>query len=170
MKQYVKKIDSTEAPLAEIFILMEDVATYGTLETIFFWMNIFGGFILTAFVYVWPMFFMAWSILLGMFKPRSVGLMSGFVRNGSFFVKVLIVISLLGGLVMASDKTIYTYYLLFYLPFAAALEFGAWYFGVDAIRRLDPTWNETQGLLFPGQVLRFGLAEPFSYDTEGEEG
>ena len=38
---------------------------------------------------------------------------------------------------------------LIYTVMASGLEYQAWKYGVDAARRIDPSWNEHQGFLYP---------------------
>ena len=46
-----------------------------------------------------------------------------------------------------------------YTPLAAWLEYLAWKVGVDAVRRVDPSWNEHHGLLYPTFFYSFGWVE-----------
>ena len=50
-----------------------------------------------------------------------------------------------------------------YTLLAGSLEYSAWKVGVNAARRVDPTWNEHRGLLYPPFFYSFGWAEDPPY-------
>ena len=59
--------------------------------------------------------------------------------------------------------------LVVYLLMAVPLEFASWYLGVNAARRLDPTWNERRGMLYPPILYWLGLVEDEGEDEVGDE-
>ena len=50
-----------------------------------------------------------------------------------------------------------------YTILAGGLEYSAWKVGVNAARRVDPTWNEHRGLLYPPFFYSFGWVEDPPY-------
>ena len=50
-------------------------------------------------------------------------------------------------------------YWLLYSGMAYALEYWGWKHGVNAARRIDPSWNERRGFLYPHRLYDMGWVE-----------
>ena len=55
-----------------------------------------------------------------------------------------------------------TIFLAYTIP-AAILDYFTWSNGVNAARRIDPTWNEHRGMLYPASFYRRGWVEDEPY-------
>ena len=68
------------------------------------------------------------------------------------------------------DEPLQIYTSLIYGIISAVLEYHAWTVGVNAARRMDPSWNKHRGLLYPPAFYDWGwVAEYESYEEEEAE-
>ena len=67
-----------------------------------------------------------------------------------------------------SEEASFTYLMMaaIYLPLAIVLEYSAWVFGVDAIRHIDPNWDEYRGIWYPYLFYAFGWVEHHKYEWD----
>ena len=73
-------------------------------------------------------------------------------------ILAIVIDTFLRAISMAYLMTFFGYTLL-----AGWLEYSAWKVGINAARRVDPTWNEHRGLLYPPLFYKFGWVEDPPY-------
>ena len=74
------------------------------------------------------------------------------------------VILLTLGILFEEPIQIWTFIL--YSVLAAGLQYSSWGLGVDAARRIDPSWNEHRGRLYPPFFYTFGWVQDEPYEKE----
>ena len=71
------------------------------------------------------------------------------VSSASFLLHSITALIFLIQFFSKSFKILYLSMFLIYSGLATVLEYYAWTFGIEALRRIDPNWDERQGLLYP---------------------
>ena len=60
-------------------------------------------------------------------------------------------------------------YWLIYTSMAGALEYWGWKHGVNAARRIDPSWNERRGFLYPSRLYDQGWVQDVDLQAESSK-
>ena len=70
------------------------------------------------------------------------------------------------GIFSFSEEASFIYLMMatIYTPLAIGLEYSAWVFGVDAIRHIDPNWDEYRGIMYPELFYAFGWVDHHKYE------
>ena len=171
-------VNLTTVYYANITVLMPTVFVVGInsavdpdfLEAIVW---IFYWFLMTfVHVIVWaiPALTLSFYLLFGVFDDLSLYFVTNGTRNYGWGAHVFF--SLFGLLILLSEwnqgKNIeYESAIFFtYTGIAAVLEYFAWTNGVNAARRIDPSWNEHRGKLYPSSFYRRGWVEDEPYYSQ----
>jgi len=133
------------------------------LITAYWNLTIFGLPVLVLSIYAVfgsDFFLFAWTDDFGIWAVTR------FIPGASFYHKVTVTLLLvyiaITGLLGAYPLLGYQL-LMFYIAMAWSLEYAQWYLGVDAARRIDPTWNKHRGMLYPAIFYNRGWREDEPY-------
>ena len=129
---------------------------------LFIWLSPFNT-LMTYMVFGSDFFLFRWTDDLGIWFITQATSKWTFITHVAFTLTLLTL-----GITWSEPIQIYTS--IFYALFAAGLEYHAWTVGVDAARRIDPSWNEHRGLLYPPAFYDWGwVAEYEPYEEEETE-
>ena len=113
-----------------------------------------------VFVFFLPSLLIVISDLLGIFTDASIWLITDFVSNASWIIYLTAILLFLIELGIEKDQ-VNARVLLTYIPMVLMSQKSQIWLGVDAIRSIDPSWDEHRGPLYPSLWYKmFSLYDP----------